>query len=387
MTDPEQLWPIRPGVTYLNHGSWGPTPWFVQRERQRWSERLASEPMDFFLREHETALDGARARLAKFIGAKPHNLAFVDNATFGMNVVAANVRVGAGDEILATDHEYGAVLRLWRQTCQQTGATVRIARLPEQFTTAEALLDTLFAQVTPQTKLLVVSHIASPTAVLFPVAAICQRAAKQGLSVCIDGAHAPAAVDIQLEKLNCDYYVASCHKWLSAPLGSGFLYVHPRRQRAVEPRVVSWGNSLGGRPSNWVDEFHWAGTRDPASFLAVGAAVEFLENAGVERFRQHSRDLIRYARQQISSWTGLEPTVPEEGWTGTMIALPLPAAVGPPLEVHSHQLQQQLWHEHQIEVPIVNWHDKRWLRVSAHLYNDSGDIDRLLLALKKTVGV
>lgn len=378
-----EQWSLRAGVTYLNHGSFGPTPKTVLAARQEWIERLASEPIDFFVRQMEGHLATARERLAAFIGTRGDNLAFVDNATFGMNIVAASVRLAAGDEVLATNHEYGAVLRIWRRACRQAGATLTVRQLPEPLTSADEIVETLFAAVTPKTKLLVVSHITSPTAVILPVVAICRRARQIGVPVCIDGPHAPAAVPIDLDRLGCDYYAASSHKWLSAPFGSGFLYVHPRVQQTLRPVVVSWGDSLSGRPASWLDEFNWPGTRDPSPFLAIPAAIDFLEAAGIETFRAHSRALVRYAREQISRLTGLEPLVPDSPeWCSTMIALPQPATVGETPHGHTHPLQAALWEQHRIEVPVVNWHGRRLIRVSCHLYNDADDIDRLVAALR-----
>ncbi|HBH51363.1 MAG TPA: aminotransferase, partial [Planctomycetaceae bacterium] len=269
--------PVRPGVTYLNHGSFGPSPNSVLASRHEWSHRLESEPMDFFLRQMEDHLDTARGGLGRFVGTAGRHLAFVDNATFAMNVVAEGFPLEAGDEVLANDHEYGAVLRIWRKRCQETGARLVVSSLPKRFQSADEVVASLFAQATSQTRLIVVSHITSPTAVVLPVEAICREARSRGIAVCIDGPHAPAAVPVAIDRLGCDFYCASLHKWLSAPFGSGFLYVHPRWQQRMEPTIVSWGNSLSGRPGSWLDPYNWLGTRDPAAFLAVPAAIEYLQ--------------------------------------------------------------------------------------------------------------
>jgi isopenicillin-N epimerase len=394
-------WSLRPGVTYLNHGSFGPAPRTVIAAREAWSARLQSEPMDFFIRELEGALDLARDRLARFVGTRGEHLAFVENATVGMNVVARSVPLGLGDEVLATDHEYGAVQRIWRRRCQESGATFVVCKLPQPIESVEQVVEALQNAITPRTRLLVVSHVTSPTAVILPVAEICARARELGLAVCIDGPHAPAAVPIEIDLLGCDFYTASCHKWLSAPFGSGFLHVHPRWQARLVPSVVSWGRSLGGRPANWKDEFNWTGTRDPAPWLAIPDAIDFLERLsgphqaatgsarresgarGVTYFRERSHSLARYARRQIVKLTGIEPFYPDDpNWYGTMIALPLPDSIGPVEEGHMHPLQRTLWERHQIEVPIVTWRGSRYIRVSCHLYNDEADIDRLVEALQ-----
>jgi len=240
------LWALRPGVTYLNHGSFGPSPKAVTANRQEWIERLESEPMDFFVRQMEGHLDEARKRLGDVVGTSGDNLVFVDNATFAMNIVAASFPLATGDEVLATNHEYGAVLRIWREQCQAAGARLVVQKLPEKFDAADEVAAALIAGANSRTKLIVVSHITSPTALILPVAEICRQAKSRGIPVCIDGPHALAAVPVNLTQLDCDFYCASCHKWLSAPFGSGFLYIRPRWKQTIRPVVVSWGDSLSG---------------------------------------------------------------------------------------------------------------------------------------------
>jgi isopenicillin-N epimerase len=416
--DLRSRWTLRPGVTYLNHGSFGPSPRSVIAARQRWIERLESEPMDFFVRQLEGHLEDARQRLAEVVGTSSENLVLVDNATLGMNIVATSFPLAAGDEVLATNHEYGAVLRIWRERCQRAEARLVVQRLPERFHSADELVEAFFAGATERTKLIVVSHITSPTAILLPVAEICRRANERGIRLCIDGPHALAAVPVEIDRLECDFYCASCHKWMSAPFGSGFLYVHPRWQATVRPVVVSWGNSLSGRPRSWQDEFVWSGTRDPTAFLAIPAAIDFLANLslqsesgprsaptelpaqrmnsserawlrfgahgaeGVGLYRELSRKLLDAARCKITALTQLEP-IGAMHHCPSMMSFPLPAHTAEPTEGHMHPLQCALWDRFQIEVPIVNWCGRRYLRVSCHLYNDEADIDRLVDALRE----
>ncbi len=388
-------WTLRPGVTYLNHGSFGPSPRPVIAARQEWIERLESEPMDFFIRQMEGHLEHARQRLGKMVGTIGENLLFVDNATFGMNIVAASVPLATGDEVLATNHEYGAVLRIWRERCQKAGAKLVVQKLPDSFVDAQEVVSALFAGASARTKVIVVSHITSPTALILPVVEICCRAKERSLPVCIDGPHALATVPLDLDRLGCDFYCASCHKWLSAPFGSGFLYVHPRWKQSVQPVVVSWGNSLSGRPRSWQDEFVWSGTRDPSPFLAVPAAIDFL--AGLSRnsvaseaidiFRGISHRLVDVAQSKITALTGLAPIgAPFPVWYGTMITLPLPDRIGEVPHGHMHPFQEALWDRFQIEALVVNWNGRRHIRISCHLYNDLDDIDRLAAALAELLG-
>jgi isopenicillin-N epimerase len=373
-----QHWDLRPGVTYLNHGSFGPAPRPVREAWRQWGDQLQSEPVDFFVRILPEALEQARGVLAAFVGTRPQNVALVDNATAGMNVVAQSVHLSAGDEVLITDHDYGAVIRIWQRACDRAGASLIVQNVPTPVVGVEELVDRVLQGVTPRTRLLVFSHVTSPTAIVFPAEALCRAARQRGLLVCIDGPHALAMRDLNLDQLDCDYYTASCHKWLCAPFGSGFLYVHPRQQEFVQPAVLSWGRHPPLKQElSWLDEFIWPGTRDPSPWLAVPAAIEFLtQHVGLDFFRRSTHELARYARRRISQLTGLEPLAPDDmAWYGSMISLPLPPG-------DASALQEALWRE-RIEVPILDFREQRLLRVSCHVYNRPEEIDRLVEALTK----
>ena len=383
--DVRGAWHLRPGVTYLNHGSFGPSPLVVQQAREAWSRRLEAEPMDFFVRTFEADLAAATTHLGSFVGAAEPDLLFVPNATVGMNLVAANLALRPGDEVLLTNHEYGAVQRIWRQACKTAGAQVVVQRLPEFLADDDEITAAILQGITPRTRLIVVSHITSPTAVILPVQAICAGARGRGVAVCIDGPHAPAMVDLDLTAIGCDYYCASLHKWVSAPFGSGFLYVSRQHQTSFRPQIVSWGGSLSGRPACWKDEFTWSGTYDPAVYLAVPAALDFLTGIGLPQFRAQTHALCRTAWEQIVGLTGLKPFVADSpARYGSMIALPLPAG-GDVESGHGRPdpLQVRLWETAQIEAPIVHWGGRRFVRVSCHLYNTADDVTLLADALRR----
>jgi isopenicillin-N epimerase len=383
------VWPIADDVTYLNHGSFGPSPRVVDQVRHKWTEQLERQPMDFFLRQMEEALAVARESLAAFVGADADDLIFVDNATYGMNIVAASIELQAGDEVLVTDHEYGAVLRIWRRACKQAAAQLVVRKLGRPFVSADETAADFLKGVNDKTKLIVVSHVTSPTALTLPVQQICRGARQRGVPVCVDGPHAIAMTPLNIRKLDCDYYAASCHKWLSAPFGTGFLYVARRRQAALKPPILSWGGSINGKASDWKDEFNWVGTRDPAGFLAVPAAIEFLESAGFDQFRESTHQLAKYARLQIDELFGMGdiPAPDSSDWYASMIALPISAGNGEqPREGHRDPLQDALWEQFRIEVPIVHWQQRRFVRVSCHLYNSRTDIDQLTDALRALIG-
>ncbi len=400
-------WSIPEEVTYLNHGSFGPAPRIVQEVREDWSRRLERQPMDFYLRQMEPALDKAMESLGKFVGADPRDMAFVDNATVAMNVVAENIVLKAGDEVLLNDHEYGAVFRIWRHRCDRVGARVVTARLGPfrnddvmefgesagqsrtgYLSTDADVVDPIINEITDKTRLIVVSHITSPSAVIFPVSEICRKAGKRGVPVCIDGPHAIAMRDVNLREIGCDFYCASLHKWLSAPCGSGFLYVKRNRQRDLQPHMTSWGRSLSGRQERWQDHLNWLGTRDPAPFLSVPAAIEFLEQSGLDNFRSWTHDLACYARQKLEDHFGQSAWVPDSpDWYGSMIAVPIPASERKKSKPNAmHPLQQELRDRFRIEVPIPECCGQSFLRVSCHLYNNRDEIDFLIDSLKQIRG-
>lgn len=370
------FWRLRGDTIYLNHGSFGPAPEPVRANQRRWKDELDAQPMDFYVRAYEPSWLTARAGLAAWLNAQPTDLVFVENATAAMNVVADSFPLEAGDEVLLTDHEYGAVTRIWERRCREAGAAAPATiELPRPFRTADEVVERIASSVTSRTRAVVVSHVTSPTAVILPVAQIARRLRQLDVALIVDGPHAPAQVELDLTALDCDFYCASCHKWLSAPLGSGFLWVAPRWQSAIRVPQLSWGRLLPARPEHWTDEFLWSGTRDPSPYLAVPAAIEFLESIGLAAFRRRTHALAQYARHAITNRFGLEPLTPDDAaWYGSMAHCPLPSG-------SREDLQAELWRRFGIETPIVAWGGARYVRVSCHLYNDQSQIDRLVEAL------
>jgi len=370
---------IRPGVTYLNHGSFGISPDAVKWSRQRWIEALDQNPMDFYVRQFETLIEGAKCRLADFLGADPANLVFSDNATTAMNIVATHFPLAAGDEILINSHEYGAVKKIWQRRCQSVGAHVVEAALGNQFQNVDQIIDPILNRITPKTKLVILSHITSATAIVFPIEQLIARIKKLGVSVCIDGPHAIAALPLALEELGCDFYCASCHKWLAGPLGSGFVYVAPASQHYIQPLIESWGRLLPNSAETWDQRFLWQGTRDVSPYLALPAAIDFLEGIGLDKVRGYCLDLTKTVRSTLTQMFGQPLMVPDEDmWMTTMAQVTLPPG-------DWQNLQAALWQNYQIEVPIIHFQDQWYIRVSSYLYNNENDLDYLVSALRTLV--
>lgn len=363
-------WDLDPDCFYLNHGSFGPSPRPVRMARNTWTERLESQPMRFFCREMEEQLEQTAARLASFLGTSPDRIALVDNATVAMNIVAESVELHAGDEVILTDHEYGAVRNIWQRKCRESGARMVNAALPFP-PDPEGVVRAIESVISERTRLIVVSHVTSATATILPVTPICQMARQRNIPVAIDGPHALTMLDVDLSTIPCDFYCASCHKWMCAPFGSGFLWVHPRHHGRIKSPVVSWDGSIAGRPASWKDRVNWLGTRDPASLLSITSALEFMNRERTEAFRNHAHSLICDAREQLLKIPGTGTfCTPHVGDFVSMVAIELPRTEDwtPGYHGHPDVLQTFLRERHGIEVLTGSWNNRRFLRISAHLY-------------------
>ncbi len=354
-------------MVFLNHGSFGACPRPVFEEYQRWQRELERQPVEFLARRYEGLIEEAKARLAAYVGARPDDLVFCPNATSAMNVVARSLPLGPGDEVVVTSQEYGAVDLLWRQVCERTGAGfVRPPLVP-----GPALVDELWSAVTPRTRAVSVSHITSATALVLPVGEICRRARSDGILCVVDGAHGPGQVDLSLDALGADFYAANCHKWLCAPKGSGFLWTRPEHHATITPQVIGWGEAEG----SFAARHRWQGTRDPAAYLAVPAAIDFLAGHDWDDVRRRCHDLACMARLRLGELTGLAPLSPDETWLRQMVASELPGS-------DPEALKRRLYDVHRVEVPVLRVEGRPVIRASFQGYNDEADIDALVEALR-----
>jgi isopenicillin-N epimerase len=363
-------------VVFLNHGSFGACPRPVFEAYQRWQCELEREPVEFLARRHNALLAEARSALAQYVGAERDDLVFVTNATTGMNIVARSLPLGTGDEVLSTDHEYGAVDRMWRFLCQKAGASYVRAPVRVPIGSAEEVVEAVWSRVTPRTRILSLSHITSPTAIVFPVVELVRRAREAGITTVVDGAHAPGQIPLDLPALGADFYAGNCHKWMMAPKGAGFLYARRERQGLLEPLVASWGlEPEKPGPSRFVDLHEWQGTRDLAAFLSVPDAIGFMRDHDWDLVRGACHDLVRRARVAVSEITGLPPLTPDSAdWYVQIAAFPLPA-------VSAEAFQRRLFDEFRIEIPVIPWNGRALLRLSVQGYNSQEDVDRLVAAL------
>lgn len=369
---------LRRDITFLNHGSFGACPRPVFEVYQRWQRELEAQPVEFLGRRIAGLLAEARATLGNYVGAANNELTFVPNATQGINIVARSLDLAPGDEVLGTDHEYGAVARTWRHICGLHGAHYRVQPIPLPVADPDEVVEQIWAGVTTRTKALVVSHITSPTALTLPVEALCRRAREAGVLSIVDGAHVPGQRELDLRAVGADFYAGNCHKWLCAPKGAGFLYARPEVQPLLRPLVVSWGyEPEEPGPSPFIDLFGWTGTDDYSAYLSVPAAIAFQAEYDWAALRRECHELLLDASRQVGELTGLPPISPDTSdWWSQMRTLPLP-----PCDARS--LKTRLWDEFHVEVPIVTWNDQPFVRISIQAYNTANDVGRLVEGLRR----
>lgn len=384
-------WPLDPTITYLNHSTVGVAPLRVLAEQQRIRDEIERQPSRFLLRElnglgtgrknHEgSRLRAAAREIADFVGARHEDLAVVDNATTGANAVLQSIDLGEGDEVVVTDLGYGGVVRAAAYHARRRGARLRVVEIPYPEITPETVVEAVDAAVGPRCRLVVIDHVTSLTALLLPVSAIAERCRKKGVPVLVDGAHAPGAVPLNVPSLGVDYYAANLHKWAFAPRPSGFLWVTPSRQAALHPPVISWGLDEG-----FLVEFDWMSTRDPSSLLAAPEGIRVLRELGESAIRDYDHTLALASARHLASAWDVEYAVPES-MTSTMVSVPLPAALGSTAD-DATELRDRLLFEDKIEVQIHDLKGRLWTRISAQIYNEMADVDRLADAVSRSARV
>jgi isopenicillin-N epimerase len=387
-----RYWSLDPDVVFLNHGSFGACPLRILERQQELRAELEREPVEFLYRRYEPRIDEARGALARFVGADTDDLAFVANATTGVNTVLRSLAFEPGDELLTTDHEYNACRNVLSFVAERSRAKVVVAAVPFPLTSETEVVDAVLSAVTDRTKLLLIDHVTSATGILFPLAPLVRHLAARGIDTLVDGAHAPGMLPLRLDGLGAAYYTGNCHKWMCTPKGSAFLHVRRDRQRLVRPLAISHGaNSPRTDRSRFRLEFDFGGTDDPTPFLCIPEAISFFEEVvpgGWEEVRSLNRTLALQARAILQEALSIPPPAPEE-MLGSLAAVPLPPRRDnvelPPMSLDP--LSKELFEKHRIEALVSVWpfSPKRVLRVSAQLYNDEAQYRTLARALSEAV--
>ena len=371
-TNFKELFLLNPDIAFFNHGSFGACPRPVFEDYQRWQRELEWQPVDFLGRNRLKLIDHARQALADYLHTACDNIIFVTNATAGINTVARSLQLQPGDEILTSNHEYGAINKTWQFICRNTGAKVVEHHISLPVTTHEAFIEAFWANVTPRTRIIALSHITSPTALIFPIEEICRRAREAGIITVIDGAHAPGQIALDMDAIGADFYTGNCHKWLSAPKGSGFLYARPEHHNMIDPLVISHG---WVEDSTFTSRNEWQGTRDISPFLSVPAAIAFQQQHNWEIVRQRCHDMAVDVSNRVSTLTGLPPIAADlDLWFSQMIAIPLPAG-------RLQEIAERLYDDYDVVIAGGSIDDANFMRISIQAYNTPNDCDRLIEAL------
>ena len=377
-------WLLDPSLAYLNHGTVGAVPRVVLDAQRAVTERVEREPARFLIREladvkqfemkGPSHMRAALAPIAEFLHARLDDLAFVDNATTGCNAVLRSFEFKAGDEILVTNHGYGAVTKTAEYVASRTGARVVTVDLPYPDTTAHGIRDAIIAALGANTRMLVLDHIAAGSALVFPVTEVAAACRARGIATLIDGAHAPGMLDLDIPSLGVDYYTGNLHKWAMTPRSCAVLWTTPERQAALHPAVISWGYRAG-MPA----EFDLVGTRDPAPFLAAPAGLEFLRSLGIDAMRRYNHELVWRAATHFTQEWGTSLPAPESMY-GSMVTVPLPTAYRPEIAA---ALKSALLYEDRVETQIFGFEGRTWVRLAAQVYNEWSDFERLFAGIAK----
>ncbi len=377
------LYLLDPDLVFLNHGSFGACPAEVLAVQQGWQREMERNPVAFLGRRSAGLLAQARARLAQELGADPAHLVFVPNATQGVNTVARSLPLQPGDEILSTDHEYGACDNTWDWVCARTGARRVAVPIPLPYR-AEEFVERVWRAVTPRTRVLFLSHMTSTTALIFPIQELVRRARAAGIWSVIDGAHIPGHLPLDLDGLGADFYTGNCHKWMGAPKGAAFLHARPEQHELLHALTISWGYSPGVEGHTGLDAYlghsllerrlQWQGTRDISAFLTVPAAIDFAARHDWARVRARCHTLAVQTLQRVCAHTGLAPLCRDEDF-GQMVAIPVPP-------MNAEALKTRLFDDFRIEVPVTQHGPHSFVRASFQGYNSPADADALVAALQ-----
>ncbi len=375
----KQHWLLKEDVAFLNHGSFGACPIPVLNEQQKWRANIEAQPIEILGRRCEVALQLQRTHIGPRLGMAHDDFGFVTNATEGINAVLQSLKFTAGDELLTTNHVYNAVRKAMANTAAKSGASYREISIPLPIQNSNQIADAVINSLSDKTRLLVIDHVTSPTALVFPVQVISTECRRRGIDVLIDGAHAPGMLSLDVPRQDAPFYSGNLHKWICAPKGSAFLWVNRKRQPEIHPAVISH-HYLSG----FEKEFGWQGTRDLSGLLAIRSALEFFDQFGWPRVMRHNHELATWAQQMICQRWDTIPMTPFDGrLIGAMATLRLPLRFQHIDQTTCGMLQQRLYDEFKVEAPLILWDDHAYVRVSCQIYNTPEDYLRLAEAIER----
>ena len=378
--DIKDLFLLRKDITFLNFGSFGACPKPIFEDYQKWQYELEQEPVQFITVNGLRYLEKSREALASFLNCGARDLVYVTNPSYAVNTIAKSLNLQHGDEILTTNLEYGACDKAWNYYCKKTGAKYVQQSISLPLTTKEKFVEEFFKGFTPKTKLVFISHITSSTALVFPVNEIVAEAKRRGVLVFVDGAHAPAHVDLDLTALNADIYTGACHKWMMTPKGSSFLYVKKELQEKFDPLVISWGyEAFFPSDSKFLDWHQMNGTRDYSAFLTIPKAIEFMKQYNWKEVSERCKKLVRDNAIRFCELAGSQPLCPiTDEFLGQLFSIPINTK-------EPEKLQRHLFEHYKIEIPVMRHGDKVYLRYSINAFNSQHDLDVLYNAISELI--
>ena len=372
---------LNPGITYLNFGSFGACPKPIFEDYQNWQRELETEPVQFMTVNGPRYLKTSREALAQYIHCNADDVVYVTNPSYGINIIAKSLQLNAGDEILSTNLEYGALDRTWNYYCKKAGAKYVRQEISLPLVSKEQFVDDFFKGLTSKTKAIFISHITSATALIFPVKEICDIAKAKGLFTIVDGAHVPGHIPLDIAELQADVYTGACHKWMCAPRGCSFLYVKKEWQHLFDPLLISWGyDSASTSDSQFLDYHQFQGTRDFSAFLTVPRTIQFLQENDWPAVAKDCRQIAQSNYMRFCNLLNTKPLCPvTDEFLGQMCSIPVSTS-------QPQKLQQLLFEKYGIEVPVMKQGDLTFIRYSIQAFNSQEDLDRLYDALKEIIG-
>ena len=369
---------LEEGITYLNHGSFGACPREIFEDYQNWQVKLEKQPVQFLTEELYPALKESRESLAAFLGCDQDEVLFFPNPTTAISNIIYNLDLKPGDEVLMTDHEYGALVRAWNVWGKKSKVYIKNAHITLPLESKDKFFEDISNKISSKTKVIFLSQITSPTGLVFPIQDIIDYAKNRKIITIVDGAHVPGHIDLNIHNLGCDFYTGALHKWMCGPKGTSFLFVKKEHQKWIKPVIYSWGKD-GDDPerSEFLQDFQWQGTRDMSAFLTVPKVINFFKN-DIESFQEDSKKLILNSGDQFQKVLRTDPISRGDDFLGQMISFPLPKNT-------NNKIKNILWENYKIEIPIFEWNKEKFIRLSIHIYNDQKDIDSLMNALRSII--
>ena len=371
-------------LIHLNHGSFGACPKPIFDSLVSWQKKLELNPVKHLAFDIYKYLENSREHLSKYINSDKDDIVFFPNPSTALNTVIKSLDLKYGDEILTTNHEYGALDKTWNFICEKTGSKYIKQNIKLPFQSKKDFISTFVAGINEKTKIIFISHITSPTGLVFPVEDICKIAKENNIFCIIDGAHVPGHIDLDIKQLDPDIYTGACHKWMCAPKGTSFLYAKKEIQDFIDPLVISWGYDSDAptdllanmmSPSKYLSYHQWQGTQDPSSYLTIPDVINFLNQNNWEKVSKNCHRLNIEARKMVNNCLN-QRAISSDKFIGQMSSIKIRCE-------DTFKLQRIFYEDYKIIIPVVKWEDNTFLRFSVQAYNSMEDIDKLIFAIKE----